>query len=87
MKINERLKSLKGDIEYDIQSYIYDKIEEADIPERAKDAIQERIELLVQDVYNLLDIADTDIDDVIQEFTPEELENIKSDLRYERMCE
>lgn len=80
IKINET-KTLKSDLEYAVQSFFYDKTENANMPESAKDAIQERIELLLKDINNLTEIANTDVNDVIQKFSPEELRAIKSDLR------
>lgn len=84
--INRKMQRLVEELDDVIQIFFDEKTENADIPERAMDAIQERIELLQDDIKNLVEIANEDIDDVVQEFTPEELENIKSDLRYERMC-
>ena len=86
IKLNSKTKRFGIEIADNVQIFFEDKVEDADIPERVRDSIQERIELLRQDIMNLIDVADKDIDAVIEEFTPEELENIKSDLRYERMC-
>ena len=86
IKINRKMQRLVEELDDVVQLFFNDKTEDADIPERVMDAIQERIELLQDDIKDLVEIADKDIDAVIEEFTPEELENIKSDLNYERMC-
>lgn len=77
------MEELKKEIEWQTQSYFDDKTSGADIPERAEDAIQERIETLITDINNLIDEAKTDVDDIIYEFSEENLKDIKADLKYQ----
>jgi len=87
IKLNKRIKFLKADVEYPIQSYFYDITEEADIPEKAKDSIQERVDILVKDVYDLIDEADRDVNGIVEEFSPDEYKAQLEDLKYERISD
>lgn len=71
------------EIEWHTQSYFDDKTSGADIPERAEEAIQERIETLIADINNLINEAENDVDDIIYEFSEENLKDIKADLKYQ----
>ena len=77
------MENLKENIETEINYWLDIKIQNADMPERAVEAIHERIDLLVDDINELLDIADKDVDEVMYEFSEENLKDIKADLKYQ----
>ena len=76
IKVNGKMQRLVEELDDIVQIFFDEKIEDADIPDRARDAIQERIEMLQDDIKNLVEIANVDIDDVVEEFSPEELERL-----------
>ena len=75
------MESLKENIETEINYWLDRKIDNADIPERTIEAINERIDLLLDDINELLDIADKDVDEVMYEFSNEFIDDMKSDLK------
>ena len=75
------MKHLMEDIEEILRDYYEDKTGNADIPERAEDAIYERVTLLLNDIESLIDTANNDVDEVVEEFSEDNLKAIKTDRR------
>lgn len=66
-----------------VSDYFLDYTINADIPERAENAIDELVGVLMEDIGDLIINTKSDVDSIIEEFTPEELENIKADIKYQ----
>ena len=81
------MENLKNNVEELIQESFDDFICEANISEIGENAITERIKLLIDDVFDLLDEAKRDIDDVVYQHSQQYINDIKDDMKTQEYLE
>lgn len=75
------LLEVKEDVEEHIQAFVEEKIEGAEIPERAREEIECLQEELIIKVKEQLEELNSNIDDIIEEFSEDHLYDIKADFK------
>lgn len=75
------------DIEDVVREYFEKLTSDIDIDTREYDAIDERINLLVEDIRELIEETKDDIENIKEEFSDDNILEIKRDLKYQERKE
>jgi len=69
------------DIEYEVYNAFEDKIGDADIPDDTKTSLYKKLDEMITEVVSIADDFNNEIDSVIEQFTPEYINQVKDDMR------
>ena len=77
------LLEVKESVEEHIQEFVEEKIENADIPEKAINEIQEFQDEIIEEIKEKLEELNNGIDDTIYHYSDQYIKDIKADLKYQ----
>lgn len=77
------MENLIEEITDKISDYFISYTNDADIPQRATDTIDELVASIMVDISDILENTRNDVDDIIYEFSEENLKDIKADIKYQ----
>ena len=75
------MDSLKIKLDEILQEFFDDRTGDADIPDRTRDYLQKQLDNVKEDVFEIISDFITDADNTIEEFSEENIRNIKDDIR------
>lgn len=75
------MDSLKIKLDEILQEFFDDRTGDADIPDRTRGYLQEELDKVKEDVFDIISDFFEDADNTIEEFSEENIRNIKDDIR------
>lgn len=75
------MDSLKKELDKLLQYFFDERTGDADIPDRTRGYLQEELDKVKEEVFDIISEFIEDADNTIEEFSEENIKNIKDDIR------
>ena len=81
------MDSLKRELDNMLQEFFDDRTGDADIPDRTRDYLQKQLDNVKEDVFDIISDFIEDADNTIEEFSEENIRNVRDDMRTQEYME